>query len=538
VKTRWLRLASCAGLLAGALLADGCGRSAGRADFVFVNGAEPETLDPHIVTGQPEIRIAESLFEGLTSRDGAGHIVPGIAERWEISPDGRTYTFHLRDAVWSNGDPLTSADFLASWQRALDPATASGYADFYSYIVNAEAYNAGTLKDFSQVGVTAPDAHTLKVTLNYPTPFFLDICAFSTLAPVHLASLRQWGNDWLKPGKLVSDGPYTLAAWRINDRVVLQKNSRYWNAAHVAFNRIDALSIQSPATAFNLFYSGVVDLTMDKSMVPAFFIDVLRTKPYYHAHTILGTYFYRFNVTRKPFDDPRVRRALALAIDKRRIVERITRAGEEPAGSLTPPGFTGYEAPPGLGYDPAKARALLAEAGYPGGQGFPAASILYSATGAQNAQIATEIQAIWRENLGIEVDLRAQEWKVYLNSLAGLDYAIGQSSWVGDYPDPNTFLDCFVTGRGNNRTGWSSPAYDGLLADARREADPVRRMAILHQAEALLVDEAAPVIPLYYYVGVSLYHDGQLGGFQASPLDEHRLADLYWIARPKGRGTP
>ena len=521
-----------------ALLAGGCSRSAGRADFVFVNGAEPETLDPHIVTGQPEIRIAESLFEGLTSRDGAGHIVPGIAERWEISPDGRTYTFHLRDAIWSNGDPLTSADFLASWQRALDPATASGYADFYSYIVNAEAYNAGTLKDFSQVGVTAPDARTLKVTLNYPTPFFLDICAFSTLAPVHLASLRRWGNDWLKPGKLVSDGPYTLAAWRINDRVVLQKNPRYWNAAHVGFNRIDALTLQSPATAFNLFYSGVVDLTMDKSMVPAFFIDVLRTKPYYHAHTILGTYFYRFNVTRKPFDDPRVRRALALAIDKKRIVERITRAGEEPAGSLTPPGFTGYEAPPGLGYDPEKARALLAEAGYPGGKGFPSASILYSATGAQNAQIATEIQAIWRENLGIEVGLRAQEWKVYLNSLAGLDYDMGQSSWVGDYPDPNTFLDCFVTGRGNNRTGWSSPAYDGLLADARREADPVRRMAILREAEALLVDQAAPVIPLYYYVGVSLYHDGQLGGFQASPLDEHRLADLYWIERPKGRGTP
>jgi len=526
VKPRWLHLVTAASFIFLLAIA-GCGPGAPQADFTFANGAEPETLDPHLVTGQPDIRICEALFEGLTARDSAGRIVPGIASSWEISLDRRTYTFHLRPSVWSNGDPLTSLDFLQSWRRALDPLTASGYADFYYYIVNGEAYNRGKITDFDEVGVKAPDDQTLIVTLNFPTPFFLDLCCCSILAPIHLDSLKRWGDDWIKPGKLVSNGPYTLAAWRVNDRITLQKNPHYWDAAHVTFNRIDALSITSATTAFNLFHSGLADLILDKGLVPTFFIDAIREKPYFHSSPILGTYFYRFNVTRKPFNDVRVRQALAMTIDRQRIVDRITRAGEPPSETYTPPGFAGYEPPAGLAYDPQKARQLLAAAGYPGGKGFPSVSLLYNSD-EQNAEIATEIQAAWKKELGIEISLRTQEWKVYLNSLDDLDYDIGRSSWVADYPDPNTFLDCFVTGRGNNRTGWSSSAYDSLLDAARSEPDPVRRMDELQRAESILIAKETVVAPIYTYVGITLYEGAKLGGFQAIPLDDHPLRELYW----------
>jgi oligopeptide transport system substrate-binding protein len=528
VKPRWRTLGAV--LLGLPLLLSGCGRDAvGPADFTFANGAEPETLDPHVITGQPDIRICEALFEGLTGRDAHGAIRPGLAQSWDISKDGRVYTFHLRDSVWSNGDPLTSQDFIDSWKRALDPVTGAGYVDFYYYIVNGRAFNEGKTRDFSEVGVKALDPRTLQVTLEYPTPFFLDLCACSILSPIHLESIKKWGEDWIKPGKLVSNGPYLLAGWRINDRIALKKNPRYWNAAAVHFDRIDALALSSATTAFNLFHSGQIGLILDKALVPTFFLDTLKTQPYFHASTILATYFYRFNVTRKPFDDPRVRQAFALASDKARIVERITRAGEEPAGSFTPPGMKqqdGYEPPAGLGYDVAKARALLAAAGYPGGKGFPPVSILYNGS-EQNKQIATEMQAIWEENLGVHVSLAPKEWKVYLNAMTGLDFDIARSSWVADYPDPNTFLDCFVTGRGNNRTGFSDPAYDGLLERARQESDPARRLDLLRQAETILVEKQLPILPLYHYVSIAIYNPAKLAGFYPSPIDEHQLWELY-----------
>ncbi|SDU21551.1 oligopeptide transport system substrate-binding protein [Verrucomicrobium sp. GAS474] len=518
----------------------GCDGGRQRADLVFANGAEPESLDPHTVTGQPEIRLCEALFEGLTTRSGEGKIVPGLAERWEISPDGRTYTFHLRESAWSNGDRLTSLDFVESWRRAMSPVTASGYADFYYPIVNAQAYNEGKIDDFAKVGVSAPDEKTLVVQLVEPTPYFPDICACSTLAPVHLESMKKWGEDWIKPGHLVSNGPFVLESWRLNDRVRLRKNPRYWNAAAVRLETVDALSLSSATTAFNLFHSGLCDLILDKSLVPSFFIDVLRTKPYFHPAPILGDYFYRLNVTRKPLSDPRVRQALALAVDKRRIVERITRSGEPTMNTFVPPGFAdrGYPYPAGLAYDPEKARALLAQAGYPGGKGFPLISILYNSS-EQNEQIATEIQAIWKENLGINVTLRNQEWKVYLNSMSSLDFDIARSSWVADYPDPTTFLNCFETGNGNNRTGWSSPAYDGLLAAARREPDMAKRLDLLARAESILVEKELPVIPLYQYVTTALYHAERLDGFTPNPIDDHPIRDM--AMKPKsgqGEGRP
>lgn len=503
-----------------------CTRFTEKADFTFVNGAEPESLDPSIVTGQPDGRVCLALFEGLTSRTAAGAIQPGMAERWEISPDGKTYTFHLRDAKWSNGDPVTAYDFEGTWERVLNPDFVSKYAEQLYYLDNGEEYKLGKVTDFKQVGVRALDAHTLQVRLKNPTPFFLDLCSFTTLLPVHLASIKKWDDDWIKPGKLVSNGAYILADWRIDDRIRLKANPNYWRADTVRLKTIDILPTSNASTAFNLFYSGKADMIIDKSSIPSLILNEIRHQSYFQSNPFLATYFYRFNVTRKPFNDARVRQALAMAIDKQRIVERITKAGEQPAGSFTPPGIPGYTPPAGLTQDIAKARELLAQAGYPGGKGFPKFSILYN-NSELNKQIALEVQSMWHDNLGLDVELRTQEWKVYLATLDSLDYDVARSSWVGDYNDPNTFLDCFVTGRGNNRTGYTNPQYDSLVAAANRESDPAKRMALLQQAEVLLCERDLPLLPLYYYVGIALFDRAKIGGFEANVVDEHPLRELY-----------
>ncbi len=499
-----------------------------RADFVFLNGAEPETLDPSLITGQPEGRLASALFEGLTSFDDHGQVVPGVAEKWDISPDGRVYTFHLRrNARWTNGDPVTARDFHDSWRRTLTPDTGSEYAYQLYYIHNGRPFNEGSLKDFSQVGVAAPDDWTLRVTLDNPTPFFLDLCATTPLFPVHLPSVQKWGDDWIKPGHLVSDGAYRLDAWRINDRVRMVKSPDYWDAAHVAMATIDALPISSANTAFNFYSAGQADLIMDKGLTPLALLSELRKRPDFHSAPFLGTYFIRFNVTRPAFKDARVRRAFALIIDKHLIVTKITRAGEIPASSLVPPGAAGYQPPPGLERNPDEARRLLSEAGYPGGKGFPLVTYLYS-QGELNEAIAIELQSMFRQELGIEIALQRQEWKVYLNSMNNLDFDLSRSTWVGDYDDPNTFLDMFVTGGGNNDTGFANPKYDQLIADAARQVDQHKRFDIFRQAEHMLVSEETPICPLYYYVGIQFYNGDRLGGMAANLLDEHPLQRMYW----------
>jgi oligopeptide transport system substrate-binding protein len=517
----------CLYVIAAGLVLLGCSPCPGspQPDLVFINGPEPESLDPHLITGQPESRLCEALFEGLVSRDEEGRLVPGIAESWQVSPDKRVYTFVLRQCRWSDGHPITAEELVESWQRALAPETAARYADLYSDIENAQAYHLGLRKDFSSVGIRALDDRTVQVHLKHPVPYFLDLCSLPVFYPVPIATLRQWGEDWTKPEHMVCNGPFRLLAWRVNDRVCLEKNPNYWRASEVRLSRVDALAVTQATTAFNLFYTLGADLVMDKGLVPTFFLEALSRQPYFHSAPFFGTYFYRFNVTRWPLSDPRVRQALAMAIDKERIVHRITRAGERAANSLTPPGVPGYEPPHGFPYDPKRARGLLAEAGFPNGKGFPRLSILYNA-GQQNEEIATEIQDMWRENLGIEVELRNQEWKVYLGSLASLQYDIARSSWVGDYLDPNTFLSLFVSGGGNNNTGWSNQAYDRLLEQAASIADTQTRFLFLRQAEELLLQEA-PVVPLYFYQGVLLYREERLGGIRPNLLDQHPLRCLF-----------
>jgi oligopeptide transport system substrate-binding protein len=514
-------------LLLLALAAAACTPSP-RADLVFLNGAEPETIDPALITGQPEGRVANALFEGLLTFNEHGKPQPGMAESWEVSDDGRIYTFKLRDGLqWSDGTPLTARDFVASWRRTLDPATASEYAYQLHYVKNAKAFNEGTLADFSQVGVTAPDDRTLRVELENPTPFFLDLCAFVTLLPVPLHAIAAHGDDWIKPGRLVGNGAYVLEEWRLNDRIRLRKNPRYWNAANVALETIDVIPVSKANTAFNLYASGQADLMMDKGLVPPALLGEIKQRDDFHAAPFLGTYFLRYNCTKSPFTDPRVRRAFSLVIDKQSIVDRITRAGELPADSFVPPGAGGYDPfTGGPRRDPDEARRLLAEAGFPGGEGFPMVTYLYS-EGELNEAIAVELQGMWRRELGVNVQLLRQEWKVYLRSLSTLDYDIARSSWVGDYPDPNTFLDMFVTGGGNNRTGWGDPEYDRLIAEAAATIDPAARHEVLRRAEKILVDEQMPVCPLYFYVGIQLYDRAKLGGIEGNVLDEHPLKSIY-----------
>lgn len=496
------------------------------ADLTICNGDEPQTLDPSIVTGQLEGRICLALFEGLTTRNAKGDIIPGMAESWILSPDGLTYTFTIRpEAKWSNGEKLTAYDFLHSWERTLNPATASQYSYQLYYLVNGEAYGTGKLTDFSQVGVKAPDERTLVVTLTHPTAYFLELTSVQTLCPVHLATVKKYGSDWIKPGKIISNGPYILKEWKLSDYILLEANPNYWRP--VPIHRIKVLPTNNSTACFNLFYSKKTDLIIDKTSIPPALVPDLRDKPYFHANSFGATSFIRFNVKRKPFEDVRVRKALAMALDKKDIVEKITRAGEPVARTLVPPGNSSYTSPQGLGYNPDEARRLLAEAGYPSGQGFPDINLLYAARGS-GAQVATEIQALWQRELGItSIHLRGQEWKVYLNTQSLSDFDLCISAWVGDYNDPQTFLDMFVTDGGNNNTGWSNPQYDQMLQASESTPDPAQRMQILRDMEKILVEDEVPILPVYFYVGMSLYYPDRLAGFEPNFVDDHRWGEFY-----------
>ena len=497
-----------------------------RAELTLCNGDEPHSLDPAIVTGQLEGRICLALFEGLTTRNAKGDVIPGMAENWTISPDGLTYTFHLRPGIkWSNGDPVTADDFLNSWERVLNPATASEYSYQLYYLVNGEAYGTGKIADFSQVGVKAPDDHTLVVTLAHPTAYFLELTSFQTLCPVHLPTVRKYGRDWTKPGKMISNGPYVLKEWRLNDYILLEANPNYWRP--VGIRRIKVLPTNNATACFNLFYSKKTDLILDTRSIPSALVQDIRNQPYFHSNPFGATSFIRFNVKRKPFDDVRVRKALALALDKRDIVEKITRAGEPVANTLVPPGNAGYTPPQGLVYNPNEARRLLAEAGYPNGQGFPDVDLLYPKRGTAE-QVATEIQALWQRDLGItSIHLRGQEWKVFLNTQQLIDCDLSISGWIGDYNDPQTFLDMFVTDGGNNQTNWGDPQYDQMLQTSENTADPAKRMQILHDMEKILVEDQVPIVPVYFWVGMSLYDPGKLGGFEPNFVDDHRWGEFY-----------
>jgi oligopeptide transport system substrate-binding protein len=600
----------------------------GRADFTFVNGAEPKTLDPHLATGEPEHRIMEALFEGLARLDSRSlEPAPGVAQAWDVAPDGKTYTFHLRhDARWSDGHPVTASDFTYAWRRLQTPELGAEYAYIMHMVRYAEAFNThaaqaealegpvlaaldavvarhpttvpksalaeldkkqdlhSILKGTSNPklraflirpdqdmlaselrtlraeliaegarrrrsseearlhfgvdgGVFAKDPHTLVVELVAPTPYFLELTAFYPFYPVPCWAVERSSRDWFLPGKLVGNGPYTLARWRVGDRIQLERSATYWGKNEVKLGRIDALALENVTTALNLYLTGEIDW-LPHGNYPQELGPDLRQRPDFYVGPALIAYYYRINCTRKPFDDVRVRKALNLAIDRAQIAKNVLMLGQSPAFHAVPPGIRGYESPEsGITYDVAEARRLLAEAGFPNGKGFPKFGILYNTLEAHK-KLAEVLADQLRRNLNIDAVAYNQEWQSYLQSTRSMDYDIARYGWVGDYEDPNTFLDIWLTNGGNNRTGWGSVVYDRLLEAAsdvdRFVADPefllehvhdatklralservkeseqaeprlaamaALRMALLAEAERILVHDDFPIIPLYFYV--------------------------------------
>lgn len=483
----------------------------------FGNGDEPQELDPHIVTGVPESNIINSLMEGLVAKDPETlEPIPGVAESWTISDDGRAYTFQLRrNARWSNGDPVTAEDFAWSWWRALQPGLGNMYAYMYFPIRNAEAYFNGEMDDFGEVGIEVVDSHTLRVTLTHPTPYFLQLLDHMSMFPVHRATLEEYGapdqrgTGWTRPGNHVGNGPFMLKDWKLNRRIEVERNPHYWDTERVKLNGIHFHPIQNISTEERMFRAGQLHITgtvpLDKiAWYREHNPEVLRVSPY------LGTYFYRFNTRLPHLADPRVRRALSLAVDRESLVRNVAKGSELPAQAFTPPDTRGYTAGTHLPFDPEEARRLLAEAGYPGGKGFPVTELLYN-TSESHQKIAVAIQQMWYEHLNINIRLSNQDWKVFLNSVDVGDYGIARAGWIGDYVDPNTFLDLWVTNGGNNRTGWSNPRYDELvLRLAPAAGDSKARHTLLQEAEAILMEEM-PALPLYVYTSKALVHPSVRG---------------------------
>ena len=498
-------------------------------ELTFNNGAEPETLDVHLMTGVPEGRIAQGLFECLVEQHPQTlQPVPGVAESWDISGDGTVYTFHIREnAKWSDGQKLTAQHVFASWKRALTPATGCQYGYMFYPIKNAQPFHTGELGDFAEVGVEATDEHTLVVTLEAPCPYFLDLVAFRTLAPVPvwvIDELKAAGKEdrWSRPENMVCNGPFVLEEWAPNQKIVMKTNPHYWDTDYVKLTQVTALPYEDVDTAYNLFQEGTCDWN---TTVPSAKIDEVQLLPEYFVQPYLGSYFYRVNVTKPPFDDVRVRKALSIGFDRSIITRDVLKAGQIPATSFCPP-LPGYTPPKGVGYDRDAARELLAEAGFPEGKGFPTVELLYNSN-EDHKKVAESIVQQWKENLGITVSLRNSEWKVYLSDVEELNYAIARAGWIGDYVDPNTFLDMWLKDGGNNNTGWSNPDYTKLIEEAAQGGDPVERMKKFQQAESILIEQEFPIIPVYIYVNQGLLSP-KVQGWYENVRDQHPF-QYIWI---------
>jgi len=494
------------------------------------NGAEVQELDPHTVSGVTEHRVLTSLFEGLTDCNAATlEPVPAVAASWDVSEDNLVYTFHLRNnARWSNGDPVTAQDFAYAWQRILSPALGSEYAYLLYCLKNARNFNEGTIKDFAEVGVRILDDFTIEATLENPTPYFLTMHNHYSWFPVHRATIEKFGKidergtQWTRPGNLISNGPFMLTDWRPNEFISVRRNPYYWDASSVRLDGIDFHPIDNLQTEERSFRAGILHIT---STIPLHRVEVYRREhpEVLNIHPYYGSYFYRLSVTKPPFNNPLVRKAFALALDRKELTDHVLTGNEQPAGSLVPPGV-GYASDYQVSFDVTRARALLAEAGYPDGKGLPPVEILYNTSEAHRT-IAEAIQRMWRENLNVDVRLLNQDWKVYLSSLNNLDFTVARSSWIGDVADPVNFLECFQTGVGNNRTGWSSPEYDKLIQASYNEPDSAKRNVLMQQAEAILLDEA-PIIPIYFYTWKFLKAT-KVQGFTPNVLGYMRWKELY-----------
>jgi oligopeptide transport system substrate-binding protein len=488
------------------------------------NGQEPQTLDPHLAEGVPAANILRDLFEGLTGETPDGEVVPGAAERWNVSRDGLTYTFYLRrDARWSNGDPLLAEDFAWSLRRSADPRTASSYAHVLKPIENAAAVLAGRLPP-EELAVAALDDYVLQIRLHDPTPYFLGLLNHSSTYPVHRASVEALGAKFSRPGNLVSNGAFVLTAWKVRSLIALERNPHYWDVENVLLQRVNYYPLEDQSAALKQFRAGELHWTFD---VPASQFDWLRE--HFPDELVvspwMGSYFYGYNLLREPFEDnPGLRRALTLALDRDLLTRKVTRFGELPAWTLVPPGMGEYQSvqPEWVAWTQPEreeeARRLYALAGYTAQRPL-VVEIRYN-TSENHKKLALAMASMWKQVLGVQARLVNEEWKVFLqNRQHKVLTQVFRAGWISDYADPYSFLEQFRSDHGQNDYGYSNRLYDSLLDQVAAERIPARRRRLMQEAERILLEDQ-PVIPVYTYVTKRLV-DRHLVGWQNNVMDHH-----------------
>ena len=498
------------------------------------NGTEPADIDPHTTHGMPEYRLQMAIFEGLVAKDPKTlEIIPAVAERWTISTDGLIYDFYIRkDAKWSNGDPITAEDFLLSWKRALSPKLGNPYAGSFYSIANAENYNKNKITDFGDVGIKVISSDHLQIQLTYPTPYFLQILDHHSTFPVHIPTILKYGQfdergtRWTRPENFVGNGAFVPIEWTPGKVFTVKKNPNYWDARNVGLKEIRFYPIDKSLVEERMFKAGQLHKT---EFMPTDKIQVYKSASAknFRSHLYFGNYFYLLNVTKPPLNDVRVRKALAYSIDREAITRHVAKGGQVPAFSLVPPETLGYTTEAKMVYDIGLARKLLAEAGFPNGEGFPSVELIYN-TLEDHQKIAVAIQEMWKKALNIDITIQNQEWKVFLSNQDILNYQISRRGWIGDYLDPFTFLELFITGAGNNNTGWSNAEYDRYIELSKTAKSREERYDYFQKAEAILLDEA-PFIPIYYYTTNYLLSP-DVKGYYPNILDYHPYKYLYFEA--------
>lgn len=479
--------------------------------------SEPPTFDPALAQDSQANTVLKTMYEGLTRmNDQTGQAEPGMAEKWDISADGLVYTFHLRDAKWSNGDPVTATDFVNAWKRVLDPksTTPAPYAYQLYYIKNAQKYNdTKEVTDFNQVGIKAKDDKTLEVTLETPTPYFLGLLSFYTYYPVHksVESNPKWATS---KDTMIVNGPFTLTDWVTGQSLEVTKNENYYAKDDIKLSKIDFTLVNSGATELLSYKSGELDRAGAPSgEIPTEQLPVVAKElpDEYQSKGIASIYYYQFNVTEKPFTNAKIRKALAMAINRQPLIDNVTLGGQLPAFGFVPPGIAGAN---GEFRNDVKdsyftenndeAKKLLAEGLKEEGlDKLPPVTLSYN-TSEGHKKIALAIGDMWKKNLGIDVKLENQEWAVFIENRHHLQYQIARAGWSADYNDPMTFLDMWVTKGGNNDSGYSNPEYDKLIAEAKATSDAKVREEKFAAAEKILVEQDMVIIPLYYYTSNSL----------------------------------
>lgn len=520
-------------LLATVILATGalsaCGGGGGAAEgisnkvFTVCTGPNPATIDPALNQTTDGSVLLVHGFEGLMGLDKDVIPVPGQAESYTMSDDGLTYTFKLRpSSKWSDGTPLTSADFMYSWNRAIKPETASPYEYLYAAI---KGYEEGKL------AISAPDENTFVVELNAPTPYFLELCAFPVFFPVNQAVVEANPEAWaIEATTYVSNGPYKMIEWVQDDFILYEKNKNYWNYKALGPDKIKFKLMSDANAQFGAFKNG--DLAFVDN-IPTEELDGLAGNPEYYKVGNIGTYYVSFNTQKAPFDNPKVRQALSLAIDREWICKNVGKAGQIPAGAYVPVGVPDAEAgkefrdigkdfydPSPAGYEAnvAKAKTLLAEAGFPDGKGFPTVEYMYNSDGTGHAAIGEALQNMWSTQLGVNVTLKSQEWATFINSRQKGDYFIARNGWNGDFTDPISFLDMLITGGGNNDSQWSNPEYDTIIKKITSSFDKKERFDLMHQAEDMIMsDDNFLLAPIYYYVDVYML-SSKVEGVYSTPM--------------------